>query len=158
MIVAILYRLAGSPADSGPSSFTDVPAGQYYTSAVDWAAANGIVEGIGGGRFSPDGSITRQDLAVIIYRYEQFIDKIPASIVSDREFSDGDSISDYAKGAVNILAIQGIISGKPASSIVSGSENQLSPQGSNLFDPAGTATRAEVAAILHRFMEAVNKI
>ena len=71
MIVTILYRLENQPA-AGSSSFTDVPAGQWYTNAVTWAAANGIVGGYGNGRFGPNDTITRVQMAVILYRYEKF--------------------------------------------------------------------------------------
>ena len=121
------------------SYFEDVPSGQWYSEAVAWAAQNGIVSGMGDGLFAPNSDITREQMATILYRYEQFSGKIPPDIVADREFSDWDDISDYAKNPVNVLTAQGIINGKPG----------------NLFDPKGTATRAEVAAMLHRFLEVV---
>lgn len=135
MMATVLWRMAGCPSADG-TSFTDVAGGLWYSEAVAWAKANNIVSGIGGGLFDPDAAITREQLAAILYRYEQFTGKIPANLVADREMADADTISDYAKNAVQVLVAQGIIGGKPG----------------NIFDPQGTATRAEVAAMLHRFI------
>ena len=140
MVVTVLYRLAGAPdvSDLG-NSFNDVTDGEWYADAVIWAAKNGIVNGYNDGRFGPNDSITRQDLAVILYRFEQFTELIPMDIVMDREFADWSDIGDYAKGAVNVLTMQGILNGYEDGS----------------FRPMGEATRAEFAAILHRFIVAV---
>jgi pimeloyl-ACP methyl ester carboxylesterase len=138
MLVTVLWRMAGSPAVNG-SSFSDVPGGQWYSDAVVWAEENDIVSGIGGGLFAPDAEITREQMAAILYRYEQFSGKIPPNIAESKNFTDGNDTSEWATTAVTALAAQGIINGKP----------------SDLFDPKGTATRAEVAAMLHRFIEAV---
>ena len=142
MLVTVLYRLESSPAVSGTSPFNDVPTGQWYTDAIIWAAANGIVNGYGNGDFGPNDNITREQLATILYRYQQFSGKIPADIVMDKKYSDWDDISGYAKNAVNVLTIQGIILGKP----------------SGMFDPQGSATRAEGAAMLHRFLETATSL
>jgi uncharacterized repeat protein (TIGR02543 family) len=140
MVVTVLWRLAGSPVlDGAVNQFTDVMDGLWYSDAVMWAAANGIVSGYGNGLFGPEDNITREQMAVIIINYQKFSGKIPPDIVMDREFSDWNDISDWAKDAVNRLTIQGIISGKPG----------------NLFDPQGETTRAEFAAVLHRFLEIV---
>jgi hypothetical protein len=139
MGVTVLYRIAGSPAVSGLANpFDDVPEGRWYTDAVKWAAANGIAAGYGNGKFGTEDNITREQMAVMIVNYEQFSGKIPPDILMDREFSDWNDISGWAKDAVNRLTMQGIINGKP----------------NNLFDPGGNATRAESAAMLHRFLEA----
>jgi len=138
MIVTILYRMAGSPNVAGiMDPFSDVPAGQYFTDAVKWASQNGIVLGDGSGKFGPEQNVTRQDLAVILARYEQFSGRIPPSATAV-SFSDAGMISGYAQNAVNTLAGQGIISGEPG----------------NRFAPEQNATRAEVAAMLTRFSEA----
>jgi uncharacterized repeat protein (TIGR02543 family) len=140
MVVTVLYRIAGSPDVSGLANpFNDVAADRWYTDAVIWAAANKIVSGYGNGKFGPDDNITREQMAVMIINYQKFSGKIPPDIVMDREFSDLNDISDWAKDSVNRLTMQGMISGKPG----------------NLFDPAGEATRAEFAAMLHRFFEAI---
>ncbi|MDR1116842.1 MAG: S-layer homology domain-containing protein [Oscillospiraceae bacterium] len=140
MIITILYRAAGNPGVSGlDNPFDDVAQGQYYTDAVKWGAKNEIILGYGGGKFGPADTITREQLAAILHRYEQFSGKTPPDTAAGRAFSDDGVISGYAKTPVNALVMQGIINGKP----------------DNRFDPQGQATRAEVAAVFHRFMEAV---
>jgi len=140
MAVTVLYRLAGSPAVlvSG-TGFGDVATGRYYTAAVLWAAMNNIVTGYGDGKFGPDDNVTREQLAVILSRYEQWSGKIPPSFRATGVFADQAAVSAYAADAVSALTAQGLINGKPG----------------NLFDPQGTATRAEFAAVLNRFCEAV---
>jgi len=141
MIVTVLYRLAGSPDVSGLANpFSDVAAGQWYTDAVKWAADNGIVSGYGGGKYGPEDNITREQLAAILYRYLVQTGKGPQGAwLTQLGFADAGKISDYAIEAVTFLNMKGIINGKPG----------------NLFDPKGQATRAEAAAMLHRFMEAI---
>jgi hypothetical protein len=155
MIVTGLFRLAAPAKGANTTDFTDVPLGKYYSDAVAWAAENEIVGGIGGGRFAPDANITRQDLAVILTRYAEYKGFTLAAVREYAAFGDDNAVSDYARAAVEACYRAGIISVKPASSIVSDSEHQLSPQGGNLFDPKGEATRAEVAAMLHRFVLAM---
>jgi hypothetical protein len=139
MMVTILYRQAGSPGTSGTADpFGDVQSGAYYGTAVSWAAEKGIVSGYGNGMFGPDDNITREQLAVIMYNYQQFSGLIPAENLPARDFVDGHLISDWAQTAVYCLTRQGVISGKPG----------------DLFDPGGNATRAEFASILHRFLTA----
>jgi hypothetical protein len=116
-----------------------VPQGQWYTDAVKWAYHNGIVSGYGNGKFGPEDNITREQLMVMLLNYQLFSVKIPMDILMDKEWSDWNEISDWAKNAVNRLTMQGLISGKPG----------------NLFDPKGQATRAEFAAMLRRYLEAV---
>ncbi|MDR1573707.1 MAG: S-layer homology domain-containing protein [Clostridiales Family XIII bacterium] len=116
-----------------------MPDGQWYTEAIAWAAAHDIVEGYGDGRFGPDDNITREQLAAVLSRYEAFSGKAPAEIAAGVEFADRDEISDYAKPAASALAAQGVVQGRPG----------------NVFDPKSEATRAEVAAVLHRFIVAV---
>ena len=141
MIVTILYRAAGSPDVSGLSNpFSDVAGGQYYRDAVIWAAANGIVAGIGNGKYDPDANITRQDLAVILYRYAQWAG-IELPVTQDYTgFTDDAHVANYAKDAIEAFFKAGIINGYPDGS----------------FQPNGTATRAEVAAMIHRFFEITN--
>lgn len=139
MVVTVLYRMAGSPNVSGiGNTFDDLTGGNFYTDAVKWAAANGIVKGYGSGKFGPNDNVTREQLAAIIYEYERFSGKIPTNTLQAGAFVDQDKINTWAKTAANELAAQGIISGKPG----------------GVFDPGGTATRAEFAAVLHRFQEA----
>ena len=139
MFVTVLWRLHGSPKMTNPCPFTDVIKDSWYYDAVKWAAKNEIVMGIGDGLFAPEAQITREQMATILYRYEQFSGKIPPDIVTNKQFADSNKISGYAKNAVTALVKQGIINGRPG----------------NIFDPKGMATRAEVAAVMRRFMEAV---
>jgi len=140
MVVTILYRNAGSPAvGSAGNPFSDVPAGMWFTNAVIWAAANGIVTGYGNGKFGPDDSITREQMAAILMRYAEFAGKEIAAVRSLVEFADDAQIEEYAHDAVYTLYRGGIIEGK---------EN-------GIFDPKGYATRAEIAALIKRFIEAL---
>ncbi|MCL1849599.1 MAG: S-layer homology domain-containing protein, partial [Clostridiales bacterium] len=124
---------------AGGRWFTDVSEDAYYNHAVSWAAANGVVSGYGDGRFGPEEDITREQMAAILLNYELCMDRIPNDVLADRHYSDWDEISDWAKNAVNRLTMQDMIAGKPG----------------NLFDPQGKATRAEFAAILERYVNAV---
>jgi hypothetical protein len=138
MLAMVLYRMAGNPTVPGTGDpFSDVTGGEWYSGAVAWAKETGLVSGYENGAFRPGENITREQMATILYRYEQFAGKAPSDIAADSEFSDRSAISDYAKDAVNALSAQGVINGKP----------------DNLFDPQGMATRAEAAAMLHRFAE-----
>ncbi|MCL1810225.1 MAG: S-layer homology domain-containing protein [Clostridiales bacterium] len=138
VLVAALYAGAGSPVvASGGSPFNDVPDDAFYAEAVAWAVKNGIVNGFGDGTFGPEKNITRQDLAVILLRYETSVGIDLPNVRAAQQFSDSSSIAGYAKDAAGKLFAQGIVNGKPG----------------NLFDPGGTTTRAEVAAVLHRFLE-----
>jgi hypothetical protein len=139
MIVTVLGRLANADEDSyTDSDFSDIEAGMYYTPYVAWAAANDLVSGMGDGLFAPDSDVTRQDLATLITRYADFAGQSIPALRSAGVFEDDALTADYAKDALRTLVSGGIINGKPG----------------NVFDPRGSATRAEVAAILHRFMEA----
>jgi len=142
MVVTILYRAAGSPDVSGLANpFSDVPSGQWYTDAVRWAAANGIVAGYSASQFGPGDKITREQLAAILYRYADFANISLPALGNYPGFTDDTKIAGYAKEAINALVVAGIISGYPDGSI----------------RPQGTATRAEVAAMLSKFMALENK-
>jgi hypothetical protein len=138
MVVTVLHRIAGSPATAVANPFGDVPVGEWYADAVAWAASKGVVAGYGDGAFGPEDDITREQMAAILANYEAFSGRIPPAVTDDRDFADAGDIGGWAKDAVDKLARQGIIGGKPG----------------NLFDPKGNATRAEFAAILQRFLEA----
>ncbi len=141
MIVTILYRLEGSPAVRGTSAFTDVPAGQWYTDAVNWAAANQIVNGTSATTFAPNASITREQMAAILYRYAQYKGYDVTEKADLSGYSDNGQISAYAKDA---------LAWANAAKLINGVTNTtLAPQGS--------ATRAQVSAILHRFCDGVVK-
>ena len=134
MLVTVLWRMKESPSVNS-TPFIDVVSGQYYFQAVAWAEANGIVSGIGGSMFAPDAEITREQMAAILYRYSTS----PELTAYQLEFADADMVSDWAFDAMVWAATEGIISGKPG----------------ELLDPQGSATRAEVAAMLRRYMESV---
>jgi hypothetical protein len=137
MIVTVLYRRAGSPAAGGLANpFSDVTDGVWYTDAVKWAAQNGIVSGYGDGRFGPEDSVTRQDLALVLYGYARKTGETIPETRAYPGFTDAAEIAGYAKEAVEAFFKAGVINGKPG----------------NLFDAKGSATRAEVAAIFRRFL------
>ena len=130
MLVTVLYRMSGETAEAD-SSFGDVSSSAYYAAAVNWASSKGIVNGMGADAFSPNASITREQLAAMLYRYAG-----EPSVSADLSaYTDAVSISPYAEKAVEWCVAKGILSGKSAT--------RLAPQ--------DTATRAECAAILQRF-------
>ena len=141
MLVTVLYRLAGSPKAAENSGFADVAAGKYYADAVSWAAENGIVSGVSDGCFAPDSRVTREQLAAILYRYARDKRYDTGKTADLTGFADYGQISGYAAEALSWANAEGLVNGR--------SETALSPQ--------GQATRAEVAAILHRFAENVAK-
>ena len=138
MLVTVLYRLEGEPAGTGSSSFSDVCSGSYYEKAVAWAAANGIVTCTGSTSFSPDAKVTREQLAAILYRYAQYKKQDTDAGAKLDSFSDAGNVSGYASEALSWAVSEGLINGA-----------------SGRLMPKGDATRAQVAAILHRFVENV---
>lgn len=138
MLVTVLYRLEGEPVGTGSSSFSDVRSGSYYEKAVAWAAANGIVTGTGSTSFSPDAKVTREQLAAILYRYAQYKKLDTDAGAKLDSFSDAGNVSGYASEALSWTVSEGLINGA-----------------SGRLMPKGDATRAQVAAILHRFVENV---
>ena len=141
MIVTILYRLEGSPAVTGTSAFVDVPAGQWYTDAVNWAAANQIVKGTSATTFAPNDSITREQMAAILYRYAQYKGYDVTKQADLSGYSDNGQVSAYAKDA---------LAWANAAKLINGVTNTT-------LAPQGNATRAQVSAILHRFCDGVAK-
>jgi hypothetical protein len=153
MLVTVLYRLAGSPETDGMyAGFADVKQGSWYEAAVGWAASSGIAGGTGNGNFAPEADITREQAAAIFLNYAKYVGATPGKEPALPDFADMDKVSAWALDGLRYCADAGIIAGKPAASTVIGSERQLSPEGSNLFDPKGESTRAEAAAMLHRFI------
>ena len=137
MMATILWRMEGSPVRKGKNSFTDVEAGKWYADAITWTAENGIFAGYGKDKFCPDDPITREQLAAIFYRYADY-KGYDLTVKGDLDkFKDADKITDYAKMAMQWAVGSGLVKGKSG----------------NLLDPQGTATRAEIAAMLHRFIE-----
>ena len=140
MIAQVLYNLEERPEAPGAAGFPDVAAGAWYADAVNWAAARGIVKGYDTGAFGPEDSVTREQLAAILYRYAQAkgYDTTQGGMAV-REFSDSASISDWAQEAMAWAVNAQVLSGK----------------GNGVLDPQGTATRAEVAQMLMNFGEHV---
>ena len=132
MIVTVLYRLEKSPAVTGASKFTDVPAGQWYSDAVAWAAANKIVNGYDETTFAPMNAVTREQMAAILFRYEQYKGLENVTLEENlNRFPDQNKISAYAIPALQWAVGQKIINGNADGTL----------------DPTGTATRAQVAQI-----------
>ena len=140
MIAQVLYNLEERPEAPGAAGFPDVAADAWYADAVNWAAAQGIVKGYDTGAFGPEDSVTREQLAAILYRYAQAkgYDTTQGGMAV-REFSDSASISDWAQEAMAWAVNAQVLSGK----------------GNGVLDPQGTATRAEVAQMLMNFGEHV---
>lgn len=131
-LVLILYRLAGEPSVSSiKNPFTDIKSSDYYYKAVLWAYANNVVNGTGGSTFSPKAAVTREQLATILHRYSGS----PSSSIRLGSFTDASSVSSYATNAMKWAVGKGIITG-------SGTK----------LDPRSSATRAQVAAMLHRYL------
>ena len=140
MLVTVLYRLEGQPAVNGRSGFSDVQYNGYYEDAVTWAADNGIVNGTSITTFSPNANVTREQMAAILYRYAQHKKYNTAASSGLNGFTDHASVSGYAAASLEWAV---------AEKLVNGSAGKLMP--------TGNATRAQVAAILHRFVENVAK-
>ncbi len=119
------------------SDFSDVDAGSYYENAVAWASDNEIVTGYGDGIFGPNDPITREQMSAILYRYAIYKGYNVAERADISAFSDYEDISDYARESIAWANAAGLINGMDASTIL----------------PQGEATRAQIAAILHRFCE-----
>ncbi len=143
MIVTILHRLEDEPTASVAHGFDDVVSESYYADSIAWAAENGIVAGYGDGSFGPDDAITREQMAAILYRYAQYkgYDTTQGGMAI-REFDDYGDISDYALEAMAWCVNIGIIQGTDSTTI----------------EPQNSATRAQVAAILMRFIESISTV
>ena len=139
-LVTILYRLAGQPAVSGDLPFTDVENGTWYTDAVAWAAENGIVNGTTDTTFAPGDDITREQLVTVLYRYAESKGYDVSASADLSGYPDAGQVQDYAQPAMAWAVAEGIVEG------VDGNLN-----------PAGNATRAQIATILMRFCEGVAK-
>lgn len=139
MMVTILYRLEGAPAVSTTGSFTDVPAGQYYTDAVEWAKENKITAGYGDGLFGPNDLLTREQMATFFYRYAEFkgFDVSASADLSD--YTDLATVGSYALDAFKWTNANGLIKGTTTTTL----------------SPKGDATRGQLSVILYRFCENV---
>ncbi|MFC3801895.1 DUF4073 domain-containing protein [Cohnella sp. GCM10012308] len=140
-VIGRLYERSYGPlAATGQHAFTDVNYDSWYGAYLDWAASNGIVQGVGGTRFDPDRQVTRQELAAMLYRFAQFIK-------ADTEAASGSELSYSDASAIDAWARQAVLYGQN-NGLITGRQN-------GAFAPDETATRAEVAAILKRFIESV---
>ncbi len=135
MLVTVLHRISGAP-ECGPCLFADIPENTWYTKAVSWAAENEIVKGMDDEIFDPNGEITREQMAVIIYNFCVYAG-VDLPKVNDSSIRDGGEISDWAMDAVMAMYQAGILNGKD----------------DGKFDPKGTATRVEIATILQRLSD-----
>ena len=144
MLVSVLWRLDGKTAPKAACTFTDVDAKAYYADAVAWAAENGVVNGIGESRFAPEGEVTREQIAAILSRYAESKNVDTSKRAELASFPDAGKVSTYAKDAMAWAVENGLVNG-----IKNGSETTLAPQ--------GTATRAQVAAILARYVQNIAK-
>ena len=140
MLVTVLYRLEGEPSVTGRSGFSDVTFGSYYENAVTWAADNGIVNGTSATTFSPSEHVTREQMAAILCRYAQYKQYGTSASASLNAFSDAVAVSTYAKAPLSWAV---------AEKLINGTDGRLLPRAS--------ATRAQVAAILHRFVGNITK-
>ena len=141
MIVTILWRQAGSPVVDYAMNFSDVEEGLWYSEAVRWAAAEGIVTGYSDTVFAPDDTVTREQLAAILYRYAESKGYDLSAKGDLNAFTDGGKTSSWAAEAMEWAVGAKLLSGK----------------GGSVLDPAGTATRAEVAQILMNFCQSVEQ-
>ncbi len=138
MLVQMLYNMESRPACDAENAFMDVPVGQWYTDAVIWANDAKIVSGMGEGLFAPNMEITREQMVVMLYNYAKYKGYDVTASAGLSKFADNASVSTWAQPAMQWAVAEGYISGM--------GDNQLAPQ--------GTATRAEIASVIMRFMEA----
>lgn len=136
MMATVLWRMAGSPTTAKAAPYADVAEDAWYAEAVAWTTANGIFNGYGDGTFQPDTPVTREQLAAIFHRYAAFTGSDSNTRGDLAPYADGDSVSDWAVDSIRWAIGTGLLRGK----------------GENRLDPTGQATRAEIAAILHRFI------
>jgi pimeloyl-ACP methyl ester carboxylesterase len=138
MLATVLHRLAGEPAATGGAAFGDVPAGKWFSDAVAWASANGVINGYGANVFGTNDNVTREQIAVMLYRYAKQMGPDVSKAADLSAYADAGEISEWAREALAWANAAGLIAGRSADELA----------------PADNATRAEVAAILHRFIEA----
>lgn len=142
MVATVLYRLAGSEKVTGTAAFEDVAQGQWYTQAIAWASAKGVVNGMGDNRYAPDLAVTREQLVTMLYRFEKDYRKAAVTDAGSLiGFPDGSAVSSWARESMSWAVGEKLIQGRNTGHL----------------DPAGTATRAEVATILQRFAARLEK-
>lgn len=137
MLATVIYRMAGSPAGAAKAPFTDVAAADWFADAVAWAYENGVVKGMSATSFAPLQEITREQLAVMLLRYADLCGYDTSARASLKDFADAAKVSDYAADAMQWAVANGILNGTDGKRL----------------DPAGSATRAQCAAMLVRFQD-----
>ena len=143
MVVTLLYRFAGEPSIAGfTNNFPDVAPGQYYTNAVMWGAANGMVTGHPNGLFAPSDIMTREQFAAVLYRFQNTLGSITDDILMDHEYRDFNQINMYARSPVTKLTMQSVFRDWPNSP-------------SRYFNPQASVTRAEVATVMRLWIESI---
>ena len=141
MLVTVLWRLDGQPEAKGANPFSDVKAKQYYAEPIKWAAENNIVGGVGGDRFDPEGNVTREQIAKIMYGYAALKQYDTAKTADITAFPDYGKVSKWAREFLSWANAEGLIGGTNRGGVA-------------YLDPQGNATRAQVAAIMQRFAQA----
>ncbi len=136
MLVTVLWRMAGQPDVSQNTGFSDVPTGRYYSKAVAWAAQTGITNGYADGQFKPDRLLNRQQLSTFLYRYANHFGYSTAAYNDLSDYSDVDTIDDFAVDAMHWSVGAGIVNG----------------YGNGTLRPTGNATRGQMAAMVSRFL------
>ena len=136
MFVTVLYRMEGEPAVTSSNTFQDIAAGAWYTNAITWASANGIVNGVSATAFAPDTHVTREQMAALMFRYAKYKGYNTTAAVELGGYADNGQISDWAYRAMQWASGVNLIQGRTSTTLV----------------PNGTATRAENATILMRFL------
>jgi len=136
MMATVLYNMSKDAAD-GKSSFTDVAEDAWYAKGVSWAEKKGIITGMGDGTFAPLAPVTREQAALMLYNYAKLGEDKPESAGNYSVFSDSTSVSNWASEAMKYAVGNKLLSG----------------MGDNTLSPKGEATRAQMAAILERFLE-----
>jgi hypothetical protein len=139
MLVTVLYRLEGSPQVTGTNSFSDVKDNQWYTDAVAWASTNHITTGYGISLFGTDDPVTREQMATILHRYSSYKSYDVTRTTDLSSYTDAPEIGAWALDALKWANASGLITGRTTTTLA----------------PGGTATRAEVATIIMRFVEGV---
>jgi hypothetical protein len=137
MLVTILQRYAGAGSPAESDTFTDVPAGRWYAGSVAWASANGIVNGYGGGLFGPDDDVTREQFAAILQNFARWLSLDVSKSADISGYEDAGKVSGWALSSVQWAFAEGLLTGRASTTLA----------------PEGTATRAEAAAMLMRFIE-----
>lgn len=134
MMTTVLHRLAEKPIVSYTALFSDIPDGQWYTAGTIWAGQRGVVSGVGNGKFDPFANVTRQEIAVILYRYAWQMGYVVDQSADLSRFEDSGTVASWGREAISWAVSAGILNGS-----------------NGLLLPNGDATRAEVSAMLHRF-------